>query len=320
MMHVRDAIREVFRTQLDDAPEEEITAARRELNRIYDAFVREYGCLNSRENLRVFAGDPDQPLLLSLENYNPGTKTATKTAIFDRRTLERHKPVEKVETATEALTVSLNETGGVDWPRMEQLTGRTERQLQRELGSLVYENPEGGWETADRYLSGDVRARLRAAESAADLNPSYARNVEALKAVQPKDLEPGEIEARLGASWIPASDIEQFVVELLETYPNAVSVAHSNAIASWSIRLDHGPKHDVANTTTYGTARAKASELIEDALNGRTPTIYDQLDAETRVINQQKTLAARKAAGTERQVPRMGVERPDACRAAREGV
>jgi N12 class adenine-specific DNA methylase len=295
MLAVRDAIRAVFRTQLDDEPEERIAGARRLLNQIYDSFVSRYGPLSSRENVKAFAGDPDQPLLLSLETYDPESKRARKTAIFERRTLERYKPVTHVETAAEALAVSLNETGDVHWPRMEQVTGRTVRQLQRELGSLVYCNPEGGlWETADRYLSGDVRRKLAVATAAAGLDPSYGRNIEALKAVQPVDLEPGDIEARLGSSWIPASDIQDFVAGLLGTAPRNVRVGHAAPIATWTVEIDSGEKFSVGNTTTHGTARFRASELVEQALNGRVPTAYDQQPDRSRVINQQETVAARE--------------------------
>jgi N12 class adenine-specific DNA methylase len=163
---------------------------------------------------------PDLPLLVSLEEFDPETKRATKTAIFDRRTLERYRPVERVETASEALLVSLNETGEINWTRMESLTGKRASDLQDELGSLAYRNPEGGaWETADRYLSGNVRAKLAVAQASEQIDPAYRRNVEALQAVQPKDLEPGEIEARLGSSWIPPSDIRDFVTELLDVPP-----------------------------------------------------------------------------------------------------
>ena len=300
MLAVRDAIRLVFRTQLDevapdDAQEQRIAEARALLNDLYDSFVRNYGPLSSRENVRAFAGDPDQPLLLSLENYDPESKRARKTAIFERRTLERYKPVAHVETAAEALAVSLNETGEVHWPRMEQVTGRTARQLQRELGSLVYCNPEGGqWETADRYLSGDVRRKLAAATASAALDPAYGRNIEALQAVQPADLEPGDIEARLGSSWIPASDIREFVAALLDAAPRNVRVAHAPAIATWTVEIDSGEKFSVANTTTHGTARFRASELVEQALNGRVPTAYDEREDGSRVINQQETVAARE--------------------------
>jgi N12 class adenine-specific DNA methylase len=295
MLAVRDAVRVVFRTQLDDAQEERIAEARRLLNDLYDSFVSRYGPLSARENIKAFAGDPDQPLLLSLENFDPEKKRATKTAIFERRTLERYKPVTHVETAAEALAVSLNETGEVQWPRMESVTGRPARALQRELGSLVYCNPEGGlWETADRYLSGDVRRRLAVAMAAAGLDPSYQRNIEALKAVQPVDLEPGDIEARLGSSWIPASDIRDFITGLLDIAPRNVRVAHAAPIATWTVEIDSGEKFSVGNTTTHGTARFRAAELIEQALNGRVPTAYDEREDGSRVINQQETVAARE--------------------------
>ena len=295
MMAVRDAVRFVFKTQLDDASEADIVEARRLLNGIYDAFVWRHGPLSSRDNIRAFAGDPDHPLLLSLENYDAETKRARKTAVFERRTLERCQPATHVDTAAEALAISLNETGNIHWPRMTTLTGRGQAQLQRELDDLIYRNPEGGdWETADRYLSGDVRAKLKAAQAAANLERAYERNALALKAVQPPDLLPGDISARLGASWIPASDVRDFITELLDVPKSAVTVSHSGVIASWTLSLDSYAKSGVANTTTYGTSRMKASELIEDALNGRTPTVYDQIDKDTRVINPQETLAARE--------------------------
>jgi len=295
MMAVRDAVRLVFRTQLEDAPEERITKARWQLNEVYDSFVRRYGPLWSRENVGAFARDPDHPLLLSLETYDPETRRATKAAIFERRTLERYRPVERVETAAEALTISLNETGGIDWARMERLTGRTGRALQHELGSLAYRNPEGGaWETADRYLSGNVRAKLVVARAAAELDRGYARNIQALEAVQPPNLQPGDIEARLGSSWIPVSDIGEFLAGLLETAPRSVRVSHAAAIAAWTVEMDVGERGSVANTTTHGTQRFRATELVEQALNGRVPTAYDEREDGSRIINQQETIAARE--------------------------
>jgi N12 class adenine-specific DNA methylase len=295
MLQVRDAVREVFRTQLAEASEETITEARRHLNRSYDLFVFRFGPLNAAQNVRAFGNDPDQPLLLSLEEFNPETKLATKTAIFDRRTLERYRPVERVDTASEALLVSLNETGQINWPRMEALTGKPAADLQDELGSLAYRNPEGGaWETADRYLSGNVRAKLVVAQTSARLDPAYQRNVEALQAVQPPDLEPGEIEARLGSSWIPRSDIRNFVAELLDVAPVTVKVGHAESIATWTLELDYAAKYTVSNTTTHGTARFRASDLIEQSLNGRTPTAYDEDPEGNRTVNQPETIAARE--------------------------
>ena len=182
MLAVRDAVRLVFKTQLDDAPDERITEARRLLNELYDSFVRRYGALSSRENVRAFAGDPDHPLLLSLETYDPETKRAAKTAIFERRTLERYRPVEHVETAAEALAISLNETGEIDWPRMEQLTGRQCQDFAARTRQPGLPQPRGrDWETADRYLSGNVRAKLasRARRRRARSRP-ISRNIEAL--------------------------------------------------------------------------------------------------------------------------------------------
>jgi N12 class adenine-specific DNA methylase len=295
MMAVRDAVRLVFQTQLDDAPEEQIVAARKFLNDLYDEFVARYGPLSSRDNSRAFVEDPDLALLLSLETYDAHTKRAAKTAIFQRRTVERRKVAEHVETAAEALAISLNETGNLHWPLMEKLTGHSGKRLRHELDALVYRNPEGDWETADRYLSGNVRAKLRTAEAAATLDPSYSRNAEALKEVQPVDLLPGDISARLGSSWIPPADVKAFVVELLEIPERNITVSHSGAMATWALTLESTSKSSVSNTTAWGTPRALASDLIDDALNGRTPTIYDQIDKDTRVLNQQETIAAREA-------------------------
>ena len=293
-MAIRNAVREVFRTQLDDEPDETILSARQALNHTYDNFVRSHGPITSKENFRAFVGDPDHPLLLSLENYNAETKTATKTAIFERRTLERYKPVEKTGTAAEALAVSLNERGRIDWQRMQQLTGSSMKQMQAELGGLVFETPAGQWETADEYLSGDVRRKLRRAEAAASINPAYQRNVEALKAVQPEDLKPGDISARLGAGWVPREDIKAFICDLLKVRPDGVTVGHSGNIATWSVKLDHFAEGVVANTTTYATKRTTAASLIEDALNLRIPTIYDYHPDNTKTVNQAETIVARE--------------------------
>ncbi len=296
LMQIRDAVRSVFATQLADAPEERIIEARQHLNRVYDQFVNRHGCITSRENLRAFTGDPDHPLLLSLEHYDAEKMSATKTVIFERRTLERYKPVEHVETASEALAISLNETGGIHWERMASLTGYSVKEIQAELGSQVYQNPVGSvWETADEYLSGDVRAKLKTAEAAAAINPSYARNVEALIAAQPADILPGDINARLGAPWIPRSDIADFIAEALQVPRKDVAVGHASEIAAWSVMLDVTAAHAVSNTTTHGTKRRLASDLIEDSLNMRVPTIYDTLPDDTRVINQTETIAAREA-------------------------
>jgi N12 class adenine-specific DNA methylase len=299
LMAVRDRVRDVLRTQLDNASEGEIVRARRQLNAEYDRFVLRFGPISSKENFRAYACDPDHPLLLSLEEYDPETKRATKTKIFHERTIEGYKPVEHVDTAAEALVVSLNETGRVDWPRMEALTGKSIPGLQAELTGLVFRNPEGNmWETADAYLSGNVRQKLYASEAAAALSPEFTPNVDALRAVQPQDLEPGDIDARLGSPWIPVSDIRAFVCELFSAEEKEVTISHAESIASWTVELGYGTKYAAANTTTYGTARFTAGTLIEQALNNRTPTAYDEVtgpNGEKRlVVNQNETLAARE--------------------------
>ena len=296
MLQVRDAVREVFRSQLTETPDERtIVKARTNLNWTYDSFVARFGPLNVRENAKAFAEDPDHPLLLSLEEFDPETRRAKKSAIFVRQTLERYRPVEAVETAPEALLVSLNETGQINWPRMEQLTRKSSSELQAELGGLAYRNPEGGtWETADRYLSGNVRTKLAVAQMSAQLDPAYERNVEALRAVQPRDLEPGEIEARLGSPWIPPSDVRGFLPSCLMYRRESVKIAFAESIATWIVEPDYRAKYVVSNTTAHGTARFRATDLAEQALNGRTPTAYDE-DAEgNRVVNQPETIAARE--------------------------
>ena len=296
MLRVRDAVREVFRSQLADKVDDAaIVKARTNLNWTYDSFVARFGPLSTRENVRAFADDPDQPLLLSLEEFDPETRKAAKSAIFVRQTLERYRPVDAVETAPEALLVSLNETGQINWQRMERLTGRSSSELQIELGGLVYRNPEGGtWETADRYLSGNVRTKLAVAQMSAQLDPAFERNVEALRAIQPRDLEPGEIEARLGSTWIPRSDVRAFLAELLDVPPDSVKIEFAESIATWMVEPDYSAKYVVSNTTVHGTSRFRATELTEQALNGRTPTAYDE-DAEgNRVVNQPETIAARE--------------------------
>jgi len=287
MVQIRDAVRDVFQTQLAGATDQSVLDGRLKLNYVYDSFVARFGPLNNRDNAKAFTGDPDGPLLLSLENFDPVSKRATKTAIFERPTLERYRPVQHVEKASEALLVSLNETGRVDWPRMEALTQRKATELHGELGPLIYQNPEGGhWETADLYLSGNVRAKLIAADAAAQIDAAYGRNAEALRKIQPPDLQPGEIEARLGSSWIPTSDIRAFVSELLDVPATNIKVGFAEPIATWTLEPDAATKYVVSNGTTHGTSRFRATDLIEQALNGRTPTAYDEDADGTKTVNQ----------------------------------
>ena len=295
LLQVRAAVAEAFRTQLEEASDREILAARCRLNREYDNFVARFGPLSSKENVKAFAGDPDLPVLLSLEEYDAETGRATKCAIFSQRTIERVKRVEYVESASEALLVSLNECGSIDWPRMEELTGLERSELEQELQGLVFLNPEGMmYQIADAYLSGNVRAKLAVAEAAAGIDPQFLGNVQALRQVQPTDLEPAEIEAGLGAPWIPVTDIQDFLSELLAAPRDSVVISHAEAIATWKVTADYRVKNQVSNHTTYGTSRFSASELLEQALNGKAPIAYDEQDDGSRIVNQPETLAARE--------------------------
>ncbi len=295
MLKIRDAVRDVFRSQLTESSEKTILDSRLRLNTAYDSFVSQFGPLNKKENAKAFSEDPDGPLLLSLEDVNPETGQVGKTAVFERSTLERYRPVTSVETASEALLISLNEFGRLEWTRMEALTRRLPSELQYELGSLIYRNPEGGeWETADHYLSGNVRAKLQAAEAASLSDPRFERNAEALRWIQPEDLLPGDIEARLGSTWIPTADVRDFVAELLGIPANNVKIGLADAIATWTVEPDNNAKYIVSNRTTHGTSRFRATELIEQALNGRTPTAYDEDGEGNRIVNQPETVAARE--------------------------
>ncbi len=275
MVHVRDAAREVLRTQLEESGETAILEARQHLNLRYDYFVSRFGPINIYANRRAFHSDPDYPLLCSLENYRHDIRRATKTAIFRERTIHSAAPVYRAETAKDALVVTLNERGGVDLEHMASLLDKDVPGLMPELKGLIYLDPETSrWETEDHYLFGNVREKLVAARRAAQDDPRFQENVEALQAVQPEDLLPSQIEARLGAAWMPESDVEAFASSLLGG--EAVSISHSPQVGAWFVQGSRQAKMSVANTTEWGTARYSALELIQDSLNLKTPTVYDR--------------------------------------------
>ena len=293
LIKVRDAVRETLRTQLQNYGEEAVLDARRQLNFQYDHFISRFGAINDSANRRAFRGDPDLPLLCSLEDYNDETKKAVKTAIFRERTIHQPKIAQAAETPQDALVLTLNEMGRVDFARMEMLLSRPPEEFIPELKGMVYRNPQTErWETEDQYLSGDVRAKLEDARAAAAANPAYQENVTALEAVQPEDLTASEIDARLGAVWIPAADVEAFAKSLLGA--DGITVSHAAALGTWFIKGDYNARATVANTTEWGTNRYSALELIQDALNLKTPTVYDRdRKNDTVVINAQETEAAR---------------------------
>lgn len=298
MIQVRDAARECLRTQMEDRPDEEIVAARFRLNQAYDFFLGQFGPLSSSANVRAFAGDPDLPLLLSLENYDDETDTATRTAIFRERTIERRTAITSAGTAREALLITLNDKGRVDLDHMATLLARKPGEFLPELAGVLFLNPVSQrWETDDDYLSGNVREKLAVAERAAREDPKFLSNVEALRAVQPEDLRATEIDVRLGATWIPAGDIAAFSRELLrvpERPRRDVIVRHVPQIGLWTVEVDPLTKTAVANVSEWGTDRAYAHELLEDALNLRTPTIYDYGVDKKPIVNATATEAARE--------------------------
>ncbi len=293
MIQVRDAARDVLRTQLEGSGEPAILAARQQLNRRYDQFVARFGPLNLSANRRAFCNDPDSPLLSSLENYRHDLKRATKTAIFHERTIHPATPIYKADTAKDALVVTLNDRGNVDLDHMSSLLDKPVPSLLPELKGLIYLNPETNhWEAEDSYLSGNVREKLATARRAADGDPRFQENVDALQPVQPEDLLPSQIEVRLGAAWVPESDVEAFASALLGGKP--VEINHSPQVGAWFVTASAEAKVSVANTTEWGTGRYSAIDLIVDALNLKTPTVYDVEPVTlNRIINATETEGAR---------------------------
>jgi len=309
LIRLRDLARRVLQSQNEGWPEMHRKDARRELNWAYDHFASRFGPINKTTfgetadghvirrmpNIVKFREDPDAMLVMSLEEYDEVTGKASKAAIMTRDVVGKTPPVTHVRSAEEGLLVSLNQRGSVDLPFIATLYGKPEEQVIAELGDLIFHDPESKtWATADAYLSGNVRAKLAAAERA---GASYVRNAEILRTVQPEDVLPGDIDANLGAPWIPASDIQEFAAGLFHVEPSTVPVAHLKKEAAWSLDAGYAAEKSVAATSEYGTARANGISLLEQALNMKTPVIYDTInhgDREERVLNQEETLAARE--------------------------
>ena len=297
---MRDAVRQCLRTQIEDADEDEIKLARSQLNQAYDRFVARHGPVSDRVNALAFRGDPDLPLLFSLENYDSETNKAVKTAIFRERTIQQQKSITSAESPKEAVIISLNEKGRVDLQHMAALLRRPAEEFLPELKGVLFLNPQSReWETEDHYLSGDVREKLQTAEVASVNEPRFHENVEALKSVQPENLSATQIDARLGACWIPVKDVETFAQELLGA--EDVTIRFTPELGTWTVDAGYGAKGSVANTTDWGTNRASALELIEDALNLRTPTIYDKVrDGNKDKSGRQRRIQRRRRAKSSR--------------------
>ena len=293
MIELRDAVRKCMRSQLDGSPEEQVVEAREDLNLAYDRLLGRFGPINSPQNQRAFHGDPDLPLLLSLENYDEEAKKAVKASIFRERTIHHKQPVQSAGSPKEALLVSLNEKGRVDLSHMSRLLARPEVDFLPDLRGMVFLNPQTRqWETEDQYLSGNVREKLVAADAASVAEPRFRENVQALKSVQPEDLPATEIDLRLGAAWLPPEDVQAFVHVLLGV-ESGVQVGHIPALGSWHVTAEWEAKNATANTTDWGTNRYTGLDLIEETLNLKTPTVYDYVDKKP-VVNAQATEAARE--------------------------
>lgn len=293
LIQVRDAVRRCLRAQLESNQENDLEVSRAQLNQAYDRFASRFGYISDKSNTSAFRGDPDLPLLLSLEHVDEKSKLSVKAAIFRERTIQRGASLVEVKTPQDALLVTLGERGFVDLDHMATLLHRKKSEFLSELTGAIFLNPQTNrWETEDDYLSGNVRAKLAVAEAAALSDESFRGNAEALRQVQPVDLNATEIDARLGSTWIPAEDVQTFAEELL--CEEGITISHVPQLGLWVVSAGYGVKFSVANTTEHGTDRRSAVELLEDALNLRTPTVYDY-DAATEkdVVNVPATEAAR---------------------------
>ena len=311
LVGLRDCVQELIDFQMDAAvPDSTITQKQAELNSLYDSFSAKYGLINDRANRLAYADDSSYYLLCALEVIDEDGKLERKADMFTKRTIKPHQAVAAVDTASEALAVSISEKACVDMGYMSQLTGKTKEELAGELQGVIFRVPgqleQDGtphYVTADEYLSGNVRRKLRQAQRAAQQDPAYAVNVEALTAAQPKDLDASEIEVRLGATWINKEYIQQFMYETFRTpyyLQRSIEVNYSSFTAEWQITGKTSvPYSDVAANTTYGTSRANAYKILEDSLNLRDVRIYDTIEdadgKERRVLNaKETTLAAQK--------------------------
>lgn len=302
LIQIRDCVRKLIEYQTDDYPEEMIRTEQENLNRLYDVYTAKYGLINSRGNYLAFASDESYFLLCSLEVLDDEGNFKRKADMFTKRTIKPHREVTSVETASEALALSIGEKARVDLPYMEQLTGKTQAELVQDLQGVIFKVPNCepvSYVAADEYLSGNVRNKLTVAELAAKNDPELAVNVEALKKVIPKDLSAAEISVRLGATWIPQEDIQRFVMELLTPSSYAagrLKVRYTPINGDWFIENKSSDMGNVKADSTYGTKRASAYRIIEDTLNLRDTSIfdyvYDEHGNKKAVFNAKETTAA----------------------------
>ena len=312
MVELRQIVNQLIQEQLDDYPDEDIKATQAKLNTAYDAFTAKYGLLNDRKNGRLFEDDSSYYLLCSLENLDENKQLKSKADMFTKRTIRSERTVTSVDTPSEALAVSIGEHGRVDLPYMAELLGSPGdyERITTELQGVIFKDPsadadepEAGWQTADEYLSGNVRNKLRMAQLAAESHPEFKINVEALTKAQPKDLEASEIDIRLGATWLNPAIVQQFMMETFQPpyrirYNNLIQVRYSPFTSEWRIgNKSAAGMYDIMSTETYGTHRANAYKILEDTLNLRDCRIYDTIEEdgkERRVLNQKETMLAQQ--------------------------
>ena len=303
MVEIRDTVRELIAMQMEESvTDEEIHKQQEKLNQVYDAYTAKYGVIGSNANKRAFSDDASYCLLCSLEDLNEDGTLKRKADMFTKRTIKKAVAVTSVETATEALALSLNERAKVDLSYMAQLTGKTEEKITEELVGVIFKNPlTDQWESGDEYLSGNVREKLNTARTFAENHPEFTPNVRALEAVQPRELEASEIEVRIGATWIEPSDYQDFMRELLHTpwylAQKEIQVKYSEVNGEWRItgKNADSPRNAFAYAT-YGTERANAYRILEDTLNLKDVRIYDKSvnenGDEIRVLNKKETMLA----------------------------
>ena len=311
MVELRQIVNELIQQQLEDYPDEDIKSTQERLNAAYDAFAAKYGLLNDRKNGRLFEQDSSYYLLCSLENLDEQGQLKSKAAMFTKRTIRPERTVTSVDTPSEALAVSIGEHGKVDLPYMAELLGTpgNYERITTELSGVIFKDPaadptdpEAGWQMADEYLSGDVRAKLRMAQFAAETNPEFAVNVDALTKAQPRELEASEIDVRLGATWLAPEIIQKFMTETFQIpyyLRHAVKVRYSPYTAEWRVEGKTATgRGDIISSETYGTSRANAYKILEETLNLKDVRIYDTIeDAEgkpKRVLNKRETMLAQQ--------------------------
>ena len=301
MVQIRDCTQELIDYQLDEYPEDMIKSKQAELNELYDAFSKKYGLINSQTNKRAFNQDSSYCLLCSLEKLDDEGNFKGKADMFSKRTIKKAEVVTSVDTASEALAVSLGERARVDLSYMSELTGKSEEDVAKELVGIIFQNPvTEKWETADEYLSGNVREKLATAKVFAENRPEFAINVTALEGVQPKELDASEIEVRIGATWIEPKYIEDFMRETFETPDylfdrNLVGVQYSDVTGQWNVKGKNADRGNSLVNMTYGTSRANAYRILEDSLNLRDTRIFDTIEEdgkEKRVLNKKETTLA----------------------------